>query len=289
MLHTCLRRSRTVAVFLILILVGSSPKSEASVDSTLMRIRGVNILVADMNEAIAFYSGKLGFDVLSTTEYPQRVELKSAGLRLHLSKTDKKAQYDYAGSIRTTFGFQANDLLATRDKLIAQGVRFLEPEPVKVGVGIATTFKDPSGNVLYLLEQQVGDRTPFEEPRIYNVGFHVPDVKAAQRLYCDVLGFVVRTDRYFPAIPLGHADGSFAFMLHEKSDLTPRRSKYPTEAQIVPVFEANDLSRVRGVLEESGSTFTAKDRSIIVHDVFGNVTEITGPSPEAGGLTDRTE
>ena len=251
-----------------------------SPDSTV-RISGVRILVSDIDEAVAFYSATLGFKVLSTVKYPAEVELKSEGLQLFLARTRMPAQYDYAGSVRSTFGFQANNLLETRANLEGKGVVFLEPEPQKVGVGIATTFKDPSGNVLYLLEQQVGDKAPFEEPRIYNVGFHLPDEAVARQLYCDVLGFVVRTERYFPAIPLGHPDGTFAFMLHEKDDLKPRTSKYPDEAQIVPLFEATDLDAVLERLRRSGMQYapvaSTNLRAIAAYDAFGNVIEISEP------------
>ena len=264
--------------------VGGHPlqaETPASLPDSTVRIYGVRILVSDIDEAVAFYSATLGFKVLSTVKYPSEVELKSEGLRLFLTRTGRAAQYDYAGAVRTTFGFQANNLVETRAKLEGEGVVFLEPEPQTVGVGIATTFKDPSGNVLYLLEQQVGDRAPFEEPRIYNVGFHLPDEATARQLYCDVLGFVVRTERYFPAIPLGHRDGTFAFMLHEKTDLKPRTSKYPDEAQIVPLFEATDLDAVVKHLRRSGTQYatvaSTNVRAIAAYDAFGNVIEISEP------------
>ncbi len=243
-----------------------------------VRIYGVRILVSDMDEAIRFYSGILGFGVLSTRDYPDQVELKSVELRLLLVKTERPAQYDYVGTVRTTFGFQANDLLATRARLIKEGVVFVEKEPEKVGIGIATTFKDPFGNVLYLLEQQVGEEDRVDEPRIYNVGFHVPDAAVAEKLYCDVLGFVVRTDRYFPAVPLGHKDGTFAFMLHQKPGLAQRTSRYPDEAQIIPLFKTTNFDVMLRALAGAGTKyhqFTRPGvRGITIYDMFGDVSEV---------------
>ncbi len=125
--------------------------------------------------------------------------------------------------------------------LKSRGVEFLYDSPRSVGVGISTHFRDPFGNLLYYLEQQVGPSADFQEPRIYNVGLQVSNMEKARSFYCGLLGFVVRTERYFPAIPLGHRDGSFAFMLHEKKNLRPAQIDYPEQRQTVIVLQASDL------------------------------------------------
>lgn len=256
----------------------ASPSSGLSPDT---RIAGVRILVSDMNAAIEFYTSVVGFGIRSMDDYPDHVTLENDGLDLHLAASERPAQAEYAETVRTTFGFQANDLMATRERMERAGVKFIEPEPERVGIGIATTFHDPFGNVLYLLEQQVGEFEPFDEPRIYNVGYHIRDVTAGRRFYCDLLGFVVRTERYFPAIPLGHADGSFAFMLHEKTDLRPHAATYPKDSQVVIQFETDNLDRVVKLLREAGAAILKdvaakrdRDRMVAVRDPFGNVFEL---------------
>ena len=90
--------------------------------------------------------------------------------------------------------------------------------PSAVEVGLAIRFRDPFGNIHALLEQTVGEVPPFEEPQVYNSGFKHPDADTAslRSLFVEALGFVVRTERYYPpSLPIGHPEGSFAFMLHE--------------------------------------------------------------------------
>jgi catechol 2,3-dioxygenase-like lactoylglutathione lyase family enzyme len=66
-----------------------------------------------------------------------------------------------------------------------------------------------------MMHQTIVKVEPFKEPRIYNFGVLVPDMKAARAFYHDVLGFVERSEKYLPLdLPLGYSDNTFAFMLH---------------------------------------------------------------------------
>ncbi len=112
-----------------------------------VRITGVKILVSDMNEAIEFYTNTIGYRIRSRAHYPEMVSLQSGDLELQLVSTRRPAQAAYSGTVRTTFGFQANDLMATRARLLERGVEFIEDQPDSVGIGIATTFKDPFGSI----------------------------------------------------------------------------------------------------------------------------------------------
>ena len=153
-----------------------------------LQMHGVKLKVADMDKAIHFYSNILGFEVLSKADYPNSVSLKNEGLTLILSKTKAAKKIDYPNVEQTGLAFQTNDLLTTIADLKSKGVDFLLDEPSAVGIGIATKFRDPFGNVHSLLEQQVGDTSPFQEPRIYNVGFAISDLQSAREFYCDKLG-----------------------------------------------------------------------------------------------------
>lgn len=246
-----------------------------------LRLHAVKIKVTDMKQAIEFYSGVLGFRVDSMQHYPGFVLLHNETVPLWLEEASLRGSDDQPQAVRTGAGFQARDLAKTIRALESQGVKFLYHSPRKVGVGISTHFRDPFGNLLYYLEQQVGPPEEFQEPRIYNVGFRVPDMEKARRFYCGLLGFVVRSEKYFPAVPLGHRDGTFAFMLHEEKDLPPARIDYPKQRQTVVVLETSDLESLLRTLSEAGVEMAAElpfqtplGRSAAVRDPFGNVFEI---------------
>ena len=205
-----------------------------------------------MDEAISFYSNILGFEVQSKKHYPGSVVLKNEGIALILSKTERSKYIDSPNVVQTGITFQANDLSDTVSRLKANGVEFLRDSPQKVGVGIAAKFRDPFGNVHSLLEQQVVETPIFQEPRIYNVGFYLSDMEAARKFYCDKLGFTVRTEKYYPpALPLGHRDGTFAFMLHKGDELQSADINYQTDSQTVLVYETSDLTSAINYLKRS--------------------------------------
>lgn len=207
-----------------------------------LRLYGAKIKVADMDEALNFYSGILGFIVHSKKHYPNSVVLENDGIALILSKSERPKYINYPNVEYTGITFQVNHLDATVNRLNAKGVEFLHTSPQKVGVGIANKFRDPFGNVHSLLEQQIVKTPSFEEPRIYNVGFLISDMKAAREFYCDKLGFVVRTEKYYPpALPLGHGDGTFAFMLHQRDGLSSAEINYQTDSQTVLIYETRNL------------------------------------------------
>ena len=90
-----------------------------------------------------------------------------------------------------------------------------------------------------------------------------------------------------PAIPLGHRDGSFAFMLHEKKTLNSAQIDYPEQRQTVIVLQTSDLEAALEALSGGGAMLASErpretplGRTVAVRDPFGNVFEIV----EAGVL-----
>lgn len=216
---------------------------------------GVVIHVADMDAALDFYSSVIGFGVAeSVSESLVRLE-SDTPLYLLEAGPERPAA---AGEARTVFVLQTGDLDARIAEWRAKGVAFAADAPGKVGVGRSIPFRDPFGALHSLLQQEVGDPAPVKEPVMYNVGFYHADALAAQDLYVDALGFVVRTTKYYPpAIPLGHADGSFAFMLH-KRDVGPAvEAQYASGTGAVLIFTAPDLEQARRALERKGVEFVA--------------------------------
>jgi catechol 2,3-dioxygenase-like lactoylglutathione lyase family enzyme len=116
-------------------------------------IRGIkfaSIPVTDQDRAIAFYTGKLGFRIL--TDHPfdgtQRwIELGIPGAetRLVLFRFDGGLQP--GGMMNMTFW--TDDVEATARDLQAKGVEFLKP-PQKADWGTFAIFKDDDGNQFVL-------------------------------------------------------------------------------------------------------------------------------------------
>lgn len=249
-----------------------------------LRLAGLKIKVPDMDEALAFYRDVLGFEVLSDARYPASVALKSDDLPLTLERATDPAETSAPQTARAKLSLESYDLLATMERLKGLGVTFLvdPPEPYGyneegVPLGLSTWLRDPFGNAYSIDEQQVRRGEAFTGIRVYNTGFSVPDVEAARAFYCGKLGFVALTETYYPNIPLGYADGSFAFMLHEREtagDVAP-------PGQLVLVFETDDLAASVKALQDDGVAFlydtprqTADGRFLAFKDSFGTVSEL---------------
>jgi lactoylglutathione lyase len=110
------------------------------------------INVHNIDEAINFYSEKLGFEVGSRDMYPHLVPLKNAGIYLILSKVEKPTKIDYPNQAQSLINFQTDDLLSTMNNLKQRGVEFVHKEPQQCPVGIYAAFRDPSGNVHEFIE-----------------------------------------------------------------------------------------------------------------------------------------
>jgi len=116
------------------------------------RISVIQINVDNMDEAIDFYSNKLGFPVESKAHYPDIVKLQQEGVTFLLYRVTKKAQIDYPNVAQTLINVVTDDLVGTLDQLKRQGVAILHDRPEPCPVGIYAGVRDPAGNVLELIE-----------------------------------------------------------------------------------------------------------------------------------------
>ncbi|HEX8920305.1 MAG TPA: VOC family protein, partial [Pyrinomonadaceae bacterium] len=198
---------------------------------SLIRTHGVKINVDDMEKALSFYSGKLGFEVEDRSGYPNYVVLKSGDREKLILNRVKKLKALGRTDTQLSFTLQVNDLDQTIERMKALGVEFGEKERRKEAVGLAIFIKDPFGRLISLMHQTIVKVEPFKEPKIYNFGFLIPDMQAGRDFYGNKLGFVVRSERYLPLdLPLGHKDKSFAFMLHYRPGVMAVKSDYPRVA-----------------------------------------------------------
>lgn len=256
-----------------------------------LRTSALKINVEDMDRALSFYGEKLGFEVADRSRYPREVVLKTGDkFRLILNKV---ARLRKAGPAETQVGLtlQVNDLEQAMARMKSLGVEFGEAGPRREAVGNAIFILDPSGMRISLMHETAVRNEPFKEPRVYNFGVLIPDMAAGRDFYSDKLGFVVRSEKYLPLdLPLGHADKTFAFMLHYRPGVTPVRSEYPDAAPFVTmVFETDDLPRAVAELKRDGvKILAAKSRKgwkgVAVEDPFGNVSEVVESSGRPGEL-----
>ena len=127
-----------------------------------MHIEHVALIVDDYDEAIAFFTGVLGFDIvedspsLTTDGQPKRwVVVKPPGARtgLLLARADGEEQRAAVGrqnAGRVGFFLRVDDFDTTYDKLIGAGVR-IEREPRVEAYGKVAVFRDVAGNLWDLL------------------------------------------------------------------------------------------------------------------------------------------
>jgi catechol 2,3-dioxygenase-like lactoylglutathione lyase family enzyme len=117
----------------------------------MMRIANTQLWVHDQDEALAFYTQKLGFEVRSDVTMPEMgnfrwLSVGPAGqddfaiVRSLMSK-------GFAGTVFLT----TDDVHASYEELRGRGVEFSE-EPEERPYGIDSGFHDPSGNSLRLTQ-----------------------------------------------------------------------------------------------------------------------------------------
>ena len=114
---------------------------------------GANVPVSDVDEAIAYYEGKLGLTLLERGEEQPYARFSGAGqtkLGVYKSATAGQARHTLAS-------FVVDDVRSVVDALRASGVAFEEYDlpGMKTKDGVATIgdtraawLKDPDGNIL---------------------------------------------------------------------------------------------------------------------------------------------
>jgi catechol 2,3-dioxygenase-like lactoylglutathione lyase family enzyme len=114
-------------------------------------IKFVGVPVRDQDSALAFYTEKLGFTVL--TDQPmgpgQRwIELKIPGAQTGIALFTPPGHESRIGTFQN-LSFLVDDVEKTHAELTARGVEFSQP-PKKESWGTSAIFKDPDGNSFVL-------------------------------------------------------------------------------------------------------------------------------------------
>ncbi|MDQ4003044.1 MAG: VOC family protein [Actinomycetota bacterium] len=112
------------------------------------------IYVSDQDQALDFYTNKLGFEKL--TDEPMGsdarwIEVAPAGAQTRLVLYTPPGQEDKIGTFSNVI-FSCDDMNSTYQELKGRGVEFSE-NPSEQPWGIWAQFKDPDGNEFGLIER----------------------------------------------------------------------------------------------------------------------------------------
>ncbi len=134
-----------------------------------MKIANAHLWVHDQDEALAFYTEKLGMEVRADVTLPEMGDFRwltvgpagqedvsialmaIPGPPVFEDETRKQVEELMAKGVAGTVFLTTDDCQASYEELSARGVEFTEP-PEKRPYGIDTGFRDPSGNALRLTQ-----------------------------------------------------------------------------------------------------------------------------------------
>lgn len=115
------------------------------------KISAISIYVHDIKQAEAFYRDMLGFTVAGRPA-PFLVELEHDGIPLVLCAAERPTSAQYSKDSATVLGIATDDVVKQASALRAKGATVLFDEPQEFPVGQFNAVRDPSGNVVELLE-----------------------------------------------------------------------------------------------------------------------------------------
>ena len=112
----------------------------------------IGIYVDDIDKAVEFYCEKLGFKEAQRYDDGCIVRLENEGPPVILEKVDNAGRIDYPGFSQVVLGVETDDIDKTSKDLKGKGVEFLHDSPQTFVAGHVMAMRDPSGNVLELLQ-----------------------------------------------------------------------------------------------------------------------------------------
>jgi len=112
----------------------------------------IGIYVDDMEKAVEFYCKMLGFREAERYDDGCIVRLENEGPPVILEKVEKAGRIDYPGVSQVVLGIETDNIEQTSEELRERGVEFLHDKPQIFVAGLVMAMRDPSGNVLELLQ-----------------------------------------------------------------------------------------------------------------------------------------
>ena len=129
--------------------------SATQAPTSLSNIGVVMFAVSDQDAALAFYTGKLGFEVRGDTRFGENDEMRwlevaPPGSRARLALNPPMGGEPGGGSI----GVETADVLGEHERLSAIGGIDLDPEPTRTpGAPLLFMLRDPDGNHVVVVEE----------------------------------------------------------------------------------------------------------------------------------------
>ena len=128
-----------------------------------MRIHLASVFVDDQQKALRFYTETLGFRVKHNIPVGDHAwitvvsEEDPEGAELLLEPDDHPAVRPFRDALVEdgipSTSFAVNDIGAEHDRLVARGVRFVQP-PTDLGSVITAVFDDSCGNLIQIVQEK---------------------------------------------------------------------------------------------------------------------------------------
>ena len=112
----------------------------------------IGIYVHDIDKALEFYRDILGFKVESTYDDGCIVQLAHEGPTVILEKVDKPNPAKYPVTSQIVLGIETDNIDNSYAELKTKSVDFVQESPQPFVAGRFAAMRDPSGNLVELLE-----------------------------------------------------------------------------------------------------------------------------------------
>jgi lactoylglutathione lyase len=112
----------------------------------------IGIYVDDMDKAVEFYCGKLGFKEAQRYDDGCIVRLENDGPPVILEKVEKSNNIGYPGKSQIVLGIETDNIEDAAREMRGKGVEFLHESPQPFVAGFVMAMRDSAGNVLELLQ-----------------------------------------------------------------------------------------------------------------------------------------
>ena len=121
----------------------------------MIRISTTQLWVHDQDEALAFYTEKLGFEVRGDTRFGEHDEMRWLEVAPPGSRTRLALNPPMGGEPGgSSIGVETADVLGEHARLSAIGGVDVDPQPMRSpGAPLMFMLRDPDGNVVVVVEE----------------------------------------------------------------------------------------------------------------------------------------
>lgn len=178
--------------------------------SSKYEVWGIEYGVSDLEQAIDFYIGALGFQ-----EDEGCCVLRNGPVRLALEISDAAPSLN--GTAGAYLNMNIGDFDIVIEKVKAFGGKVLTTSPRRFALGTSVAIQDPSGNHINLLKIDDDPRARDSVPEVFNIGLRQLDLKEAEAFYAG-LGFTPYSRDYLPLVLPLTQKGATMLILHGSAE-----------------------------------------------------------------------